>query len=340
MSTTPQKALITGVTSYIGAHIAQKLLQQGWSVRGTVRNQAKARWLHDTFKAGSRFETVEAVDIQKKDSFAEAVKGVDVVFHVASPFFFDIKDPYEDLIHPAINGTTALLAAVHENAPSVKRVVVTSSYAANMKPHPENPNYVYTEEEWNDDAFEQVKKEGKNVPGIIAYIASKNEAERAAWRFVEQNKPKFELAVINPVYVFGPAIHHVAKAEELNTSVALVYAFLNGSKPSLAPKGPHTNYVDVRDVAEAHIKAATLPEAAGQRFILSGGPFSDNLIAAAIKKAYPQFADRLPKEGWNEKEVAKTEIDNSKSRKVLGIDYISLDKSIADTVESIKQFVQ
>ncbi|KZT23559.1 NAD(P)-binding protein [Neolentinus lepideus HHB14362 ss-1] len=334
------KALITGVTSYIGAHIAQQLLQQGWYVRGTVRSQTKAQWLHDTFKAGSRFETVEVKDIQRKESFADSVKGVDYVFHVASPFFMNPKDPYEDLVHPAINGTNSLLSAVDEHGTSVRRVVITSSFAAMMQPHPENPDYVYTESDWNDAAFEQVKQLGKDVPGIIAYLASKNEAERAAWRFMDEKKPNFELSVINPVYVFGPAIHHVAKAEELNTSVAMIYVYLSGAKERLAPRGILSNFVDVRDVAEAHIKAATLPGAAGQRYILSAGVFSDLLIASAIKKTCPKYADKLPKEGWDLKETTRHEPDNTKSRNELGITYIPLEKSVADTVESIAQFIQ
>ncbi|TFK51100.1 NAD(P)-binding protein [Heliocybe sulcata] len=339
-ASTSQKALITGVTSYIGAHIAQQLLEKGWYVRGTVRAQAKAQWLHDTFKAGDRFETVEVKDIQKKESFAEAVKGVDYVFHVASPFFFGFKDPYEDLLHPAINGTVSLLSAVHEHGQGVKRVVVTSSFAAMMQPHPEDPNYLYTEADWNDSAIQSVEKEGKDVNGGTAYLASKNEAERSAWKFVEQNKPKFELSVINPVYVFGPAIHYVAKAEELNTSVAFVYSYVSGSKAKLEPRSPFSNFVDVRDVAQAHIQAALLPEAAGERFITSAGGFNDNAVASIIKKHFPQYADKLPKEGWNEKDLdPKSEADNSKSRKILGINYISLEKSIVDTIESVKQFI-
>ncbi|TFK45170.1 NAD(P)-binding protein, partial [Heliocybe sulcata] len=287
------------------------------------------------FKAGDRFETVEVKDVQKKELFTEAVKGVDYVFHVASPFFLTSTNPYEDLIHPAINGTLSLVSAVHEHGQGVKRVVVTSSLAAIAQPHPEDPNYIYTETDWNDAAMQTVEKEGKNANGRVAYQASKNEAERAAWRFAEQNKVKFELSVINPVLVFGPAIHHVAKAEDLNTSVAFLYNFVSGAKTTLNPKGPSMNYVDVRDVAHAHIQAAILPEAAGERFILSAGAFSDTLIASIIKKRLPQYADKLPKEGWNEKDLTpKTEADNSKSRKVLGIDYIPLEKSVVDTIES------
>src|SRR5687768_13201120 len=110
---------------------------------------------------------------------------MDGIAHVASPFHFDITDPYKDLINPAVRGTVSILEAAAA-ADSVKRVVVTSSFAAIF--HPADAGYKYTEDDWNDWAMDEVKEKGKDVSAAIVYRASKAEAERTAWTFVKEKK--------------------------------------------------------------------------------------------------------------------------------------------------------
>lgn len=332
--------LVTGTTGYIAAHAAQQLLEQGYKVRGTARdtNSDKAQHLKDLFKSyGTDFELVRAGDLEEKGVFDSAVKDVDGILHIASPFHFNAKDPYTDLINPAVNGTLSLLHSAKSHGNKVKHVVVTSSVAAIYGP-PKGDGYVYTERDWNDKAVEDIgaTKGSKDFNPMTAYRASKNAAERATWKFQKDEKPSFGISVINPSFVFGPAIHKIKDVESINTSVALLFKYFKNPE-TIAPAGPTQAYVDVRDVARAHIKAMQNPEAANKRFANSAGSFTWQHVVDILHERYP---DRKIASGGDGAGVRKTqyETDSSLSQKVLRIKYIDLKTSVIDTVESLKQF--
>ena len=151
-------------------------------------------------------------------AFDDYVKDVDAIEHTASPFHFKANDP-DELIVPAVHGTTRILESALAHGKNVKRVVVTSSCASVLTVQSE-PR-VYSEADWNDAAIAQVREEGAKAPNPMKYRASKTLAEKAAWEFVEKNKTQlaWDLVVLNPPYVFGPAIHEVGAPEALNESV-------------------------------------------------------------------------------------------------------------------------
>ncbi|KAJ3296464.1 methylglyoxal reductase (NADPH-dependent) gre2 [Borealophlyctis nickersoniae] len=332
-------ALVTGVTGYIAAHVADQLLAAGYKVRGTARSPTKAQYLLDLFKdkyGEGKFEIVTVEDLQKEGAFDEAVKDQSIIFHVASPFHASGQDPYADYINPAVNGTLSLLNAAHTHG-SPSRVVVTSSFAAMMHT-PKEKGHIYSEKDWNESSIQHVKEKGKDSNPLTSYLASKTEAEKAAWKFVEDKKPKFDLVCIHPVYVFGPTIHHIASKDDINTSVAMIFGYLTGNHPKpLGPRKMFENFVDVRDVATAHVKAATLPAASGKRFITSAGGFSSEKIAQIIAKRFPELKGKVPVVEGDVKEP-DTEADNTAAREVLGIKFRSLEESVVDTVESVKRF--
>lgn len=146
------------------------------------------------------------------------VKDVDAIEHTASPFHFKAGDP-DELIVPAVHGTTRVLESALAYGTSVKRVVVTSSCASVMQVQA-TPR-TFSEADWNDAAIAEVREKGRDAPQPAKYRASKTLAERAAWEFVEKNKGKigWDLVVMNPPYVFGPAIHEVGAPEALNESM-------------------------------------------------------------------------------------------------------------------------
>ncbi|ODQ50515.1 D-lactaldehyde dehydrogenase [Saitoella complicata NRRL Y-17804] len=323
--------LVTGVTGYIGAWTAEELLKKGYRVRGTSRSVEKADFLKQRWSQyGDKFEVVEVKDLVQDGAFDKAVAGVDGIMHIASPFHFNVQDPYKDLIDPAVKGTKSLLEAAHKHGDKVKRVIVTSSFAAMMEPH--DAGYEFTEEDWNHDSINHLDNP------MHAYLASKSEAEKAAWKFIETEKPKFELAVINPVYVFGPYIHQVKDAESINTSVGLVFNYLSGNATDVQVNQPTdpTFYVDVRDIAEAHIKAYEVKEAAGQRFICTGGPFTYQQIADVLRKEYPELKD-IPEGQPGKNYEVGVKASNERAKKVLGINFISLEQSIKDTAVDLKK---
>jgi nucleoside-diphosphate-sugar epimerase len=165
------------------------------------------------------------------------------VIHLASPFVLDSKDYEKDLFVPAVNGTVSILKAVKEYNQSVKRVVITSSFAAVLDfPTGRRPGYVYTEEDWNPMTTEEAKKTGP----AAAYLVSKTLAERAAYDFVNTEKPNFSITTLNPPMVYGPLLQDVESMSKLNTSSFDVYRLFNGSLKEV----PETTFwacIDVRD---------------------------------------------------------------------------------------------
>ena len=247
----PQLILLTGASGFVATHVLNSLLQHGYNVRGTVRSEAsasKVRKSHSHLLDGddSRLSFAIVQDVAKPGAFAEAVKGVDGVIHTASPFPMQVDNNERDLLDPAIKGTTEVLKAIQKDAPQVKRVVITSSFASIMDTMQGNrPGYTYSEKDWNPITYEQAK----SGDGTTAYCASKTFAEKAAWDFVKTEKPNFDLATICPPMVYGPLAHD-ASLDHLNTSSADIFRFMSGSQKEVGqttfPGKPHRQWRNLR----------------------------------------------------------------------------------------------
>jgi nucleoside-diphosphate-sugar epimerase len=269
--------LVTGASGFIGLHCVLQLLQQGYRVRGTVRSQARADEVREAMEAnaavdlGHRLEIVEA-DLTRDEGWADAVRGCTYVLHVASPFPNRAPEHEDELIKPAKEGTLRVLKAA-ANA-GVKRVVVTSSLAAVSGGHPVDNARVYTEDDWSI------------VERCPPYPKSKTLAERAAWDFVAslEGDAPMELSVINPGAVLGPVLNR-----HYSTSGEIVRKLMAKELPGTAKIG--FAWVDVRDVASAHIAAMTAPGAAGQRFCCA-------IEFSWIDEVADILARRFGPEGW------------------------------------------
>ncbi|KAJ3046283.1 methylglyoxal reductase (NADPH-dependent) gre2 [Rhizophlyctis rosea] len=335
----PAKILVTGVTGYIAAHVAEQLLELGFSVRGTVRNLAKAEFLKKRWaKYGDKIEFVIVADLVKKEGFDEAIQGVDGIAHVASPFHFKVEDAYVDLIDPAVKGTTSVLeSALSQGNHRIQRIVITSSFAAIFHPAQPPPGYKFTEADWNDWAIKEVEEKGpKQVDAAVAYRASKSEAEKTAWKFIKEKKPNFDVATINPTFVFGPAIHNIPSADSIPTSLQLLYKYI-ASDPkwkvtAVQPSTGFQAFVDVRDVAKAHVEALIRPEAGGERFLLSAANFSWQEVANTLRELYPErnVAVGEPAKIRNGDE---TIVQGEKATQQLGINYRQLKEVAKDSAD-------
>ncbi len=235
-------------------------------------------------------------------------------------------DPKKDLIDPAVIGTTGILKAIARSAPTVRRVVITSSFAAILDADKVGkPDTVFTEASWNPVTIDNIHESP-----ATAYRASKTLAERAAWDFVgdKKNGVKFDLVTVNPPLVFGPVVHYLAALDSINTSSERWAEILQGKwKEAVPPTGAVFNWVDVRDVATAHVKGGLeLPEAGGKRIFTSAGNTFNLQIANIVAKNFPELADKLPAQfGTDEGLDTRLNFDNSASKALLGIEWVSSD---------------
>ncbi|GLA02370.1 putative PKS/NRPS-like protein biosynthetic cluster [Aspergillus niger] len=334
MGSLAKKVLLTGGTGFIASHILTELLDAGYQVVVTVRTHDKGRQLLESLSnTGDKTASYVVVeDIAKDGAYDEAIQSIsdlDLVVHTASPYHFNYTDPKTDFLDPAIKGTAGLLASIKAYAPTVKRVVLTSSSATIVTPpnHPE----VYDETSYGSVTWEEAM-----VPQVT-YRASKIFAERAAFDFIEKDKPNFDLVTINPPLVFGPKPRHVTDLKALNTSNHIIRDTMLGKwKDGGAPIAIPFTWVDVRDVAFAHRQALELPEVSGQRFFTVAGHFSNKRIAEAIRATHPELADRLPPSDVpDDLPEGIYGFDNSKSRKVLGMTFRDLNTCVGDAVTSM-----
>ncbi|HSM94589.1 MAG TPA: aldehyde reductase [Rhizomicrobium sp.] len=330
--------LVTGGSGFVGAHCIVALLKAGHTARTTIRNLVREEEVRDMIREGGEEpgERVEffAADLESDDGWDDAVTDCEYVLHVASPFPSGPPMHEDDLIVPAREGALRVLGAARDAG--VKRVVLTSSFAAIGYGHPQL-NRPFDENDWTDPGS----------PQTTPYAKSKTLAERAAWDFVKREGGAMELAVVNPVGIFGPAL-----AADTSTSILIVQRLMNGEVPGM----PNLDFglVDVRDVADLHLLAMTSPAAKGERFLAVAGDFMGMAEIAKILKARMGAAARhvptrsLP--DWLVRIVGmfdpsvklisselgiKKNATNAKAKRLLGWSPRSNDEAIVATAQSL-----
>ncbi|KAI0776385.1 NAD-P-binding protein [Irpex lacteus] len=325
------KVLVSGANGYIAVWILQKLLDKGFTVRGTVRSEKSLPYLKQLFaKYGDKLEFVIVADITKDGAFDEAVKDVDAVLHTASPFHYNAVEP-KDIIDPAVLGTTSILDSVRKHAPQVKRVIILSSIAAVMDGALSVGPYRRSEKDWNTTSPANCETLGKDAHPGDKYLASKTLAERAAWEFVQKHKDelKFDLVALNPPFVTKP--------ENLNTSLFSLWTAVFTNQKSIEElTTPSGSWVDVRDIADALVLALQKEEAGGERIIVDAGSYSWQQWVHSAHKADPSIPNRVPDYDADNVDFPIT-FDNTKSKQILGITYIDRDTSTKDMVAQFKE---
>lgn len=332
--------LVTGGSGFIGAHCIAKLLADGYRVRTTVRSlsreaDVRAMLKNAGVKVGDALSFASA-DLMLDAGWKEAVAGCRYVLHLASPLPPNVPRHEDELIVPARAGALRVLRAAR-NA-GVERVVQTSSFAA-IGYGRETMDRPFTEADWTDP----------NAKGLTAYTKSKTLAERAAWDFMAREGGALELATVNPVAVFGPVL-----GPDYSASIQVVQKLMDGSMPG-CPRLT-LGVVDVRDVADLHLRAMTSAAANGERFLATGDGFmSVQEIAFVLKARMGEAAKRVSTRtvpDWLMRvgslfspvvrqivpELGKVKnASNEKPRRVLGWEPRSNEDAIVATAESLVQ---
>lgn len=334
---------VSGANGFIAQHIVDLLLKDDYKVIGSARSQEKAENLMKAFGNNPNLSMEIVPEISKLDAFdhvfQEHGKDIKIVLHTASPFCFDISDSERDLLIPAVNGVKGILNSIKKYAAdTVERVVLTSSYAAVFDMAKENDkSLTFNEESWNPATWESCQSDPINT-----YCGSKKFAEKAGWKFLEENKDvvKFELTAVNPVYVFGPQMFDRDVKKHLNTSCELVNSLMHLSPEDKIPE-LFGGYIDVRDVAKAHLVAFQKSETIGQRLIVSEGRFTMQDVLDILNEDFPVLKGKIPvgKEGSGATHnTLGATLDNKKSKELLGFKFRNLKETIDDTASQILKF--
>ncbi|KZW00979.1 ketoreductase [Exidia glandulosa HHB12029] len=333
MPSSPMRVLLTGASGFLAEHILEQLLKEGYFVRATVRSEDKRRAV-EKLHTGAMLEVVIVPDVSSPGVFANVVKSIDYVVHTASPFHLSATDMQAEMLDPAIKGTTEILEASAKEE-QVKRVVLTSSMAAviDTPSIPGPAGKVYSEKDWNSVSIEQAL-----AHPAFAYHGSKTFAERAAFDFMERTKPKFDIVILDMPFIYGP-MKNQQSLKSLNTSSAVVYSLISSTPSAGVPPTQVPLWVDVRDVARAHVLALKGgPEIGNKRFLIhADGTYTFGQVVDIVKKKFPHLAERLPTQsGAKVDGDGEYSSDNAKSKSELGLAYeYNLEHSITALVEDL-----
>lgn len=333
------RVLVTGASGFLAQHLILQLLAKGYLVRGTLRAMKRADEVRGVLAAfdprAKDIEFVEA-DLGADAGWAEAVKDCIYVQHIASPFPAVHPKDENELIRPAREGALRVLKAA--KAAGVKRVVMTSSMAAIAYGHGDQRAEISDETMWSNP----------DGPDNTPYTKSKTLAERAAWDYVNGEGKGLELATINPTGIMGPAL-----SADVSTSLEIPIRLMNGKTPGIPRIG--FSMVDVRDVAECHIKAMEIPEAAGERFLATEGFLWFHEAAEILRRKFPAYDSRIPKARIPDfvlklmamvqpiyrqtvTELGRTrKASNAKATRILGVRFRTAEEALVASAESLIQ---
>ena len=329
-----EKVLVTGATGYIGLHCVQQLLNQGYAVNGSVRSPERKE---EVFEALQKHNTptenlnLFTFNLTEDDGWDEGMEGCDYLLHVASPIA--LENHNEDFfVKPAVAGVKRAFKYAKKH--NVKKVVLTSSVAAIFDTLEEKTDY--DETDWSDP----------ENPSISHYAKSKTLAEKAAWDFVKNEDNPFELAVINPALVIGPSLS--GDLGESNKAIAMV---TTGKMPVAVPL--QFGYVDVRDVAAAHLLAMQNSNSNGERFALAEKDLWYKDVAKVLRDNGFDKAPTFNVPVWLAKILAnfskelkitlpylgrvRSVKNTSKAKDILGWNPRPAEQSIIDIAEQIKE---
>ena len=327
-----KKVLLTGISGYIAMHCAKELLEGDYQINATVRNLDKVEDIKNALSAMSldvnKIQFFQA-DLLSDENWEDAMADCEYVMHVASPYPLNQPKDENVLIKPAVEGTERVVSLAIKN--NVKKIVLTSSVVAVSVGHTKKE---YSEEDWSL----------ADKP-IAAYPKSKTLAEKKAWELINNANSDTKLTVINPSGVIGPSL-----TSEISSTQLIIAGLMNGRIPVNLPI--HIGYVDVRDVASAHIKALENPNSDGERIIVSNTELWHKDVSKILKDGGYKapwitvsvpiakfLANYVPALKGAKRFLGKDMVKNStKAEDILGISYIDIKKSILDDAKSLTEF--
>ncbi|KAJ5572520.1 hypothetical protein N7450_009504 [Penicillium hetheringtonii] len=322
--------LVTGATGFIGAHIVDALLTRGIRVRGATRSLEKANIMiqaRPQFSHLLEFVQVGDFETRTPEGLEAAVQGVDGIIHTASPFTYNTTNNEKELVIPAINGVAAILDAARKTS-SVRRVVITSSFASVLDVNRKGPPYfTYTGADWNPLTYEE--SIDPDTTAVVAYRGSKKYAELTAWNYIKEHKPSFDLVALCPPMTFGPVVHPVDNVGKLNESNAMLWRIASGANPLPVSRVPF--WIDVRDLAVAHVNALLSEDVSGRRYTPAAPQrFSYGIAAQIIANSFPSLCGKVTQE--DQVLDQSYGLDGETAARELSFDYHPFEETVKDLI--------
>ncbi|KAG0632968.1 hypothetical protein HOY80DRAFT_930612 [Tuber brumale] len=337
-TTTKPKVLLTGANGYVAAHVLKQLVEANYHVTGTVRSEEKAnlsRSFNPEYEGSVRF--IVLPDFTEQESWDRIFKETeyDYVVHTAAPLMSEENTDFDKhYLEPNVRGNLGILNAVSEFGRKVKHISITSSICALGVFDPAAgivTSKRFTARDWCLTT-EEMAREAKS--SFINYCVAKTSAEKVVWEYIKTKKLHFSVSVMLPGQIIGPCIQPITSLSKTNLSTDALYSLLNGTFNEIPPT-LFSEYIDVRDVARAHVQALTSPAAANQRIILSAPGYSTTVIVKIMKIHFPvELCGRLPADNGVQ-DKPPVDIDSEAGRGLLGGEYISLEESAVSTVRRL-----
>ncbi|CAJ2679785.1 unnamed protein product, partial [Trifolium pratense] len=309
---------VTGASGYIASWLVKFLLQRGYTVRATVRDLNNPNKVDHLLKLDGAKENLQLfkADLLEEGSFDSVIQGCHGVFHTASPAVFDVDDPQTELIDPTVKGALNVVKSCAKS-PYVKRLVFTSSIASAIyNGRPKTPEVVVDETWFSNQDFLWGKK--------MWLQYAKTSAEEVATKFLTENN--IDYVVMNPAVTIGPLLQ-----PELNGSSSLILDLINGSETF---KNATFGWINVKDVANAHIKAYEDASASG-RYCLAETVMHFSQLSNILRNMYPTL--QIPNKCADDKPFMQTFQISKEKAKTLGIEFIPLEVSLKEIIESFKE---
>lgn len=330
---------ISGANGFLAQYIIDGLLKQDYKVIGSVRNEAKAKKLMESFK-NSNLTTVIVPDISVIDAF-DAVfqkygKDIKYVIHTATPVAFESEDYTTAIINPMVTAAEGILYSIKKFAADyVSRFVYTSSIGA-MRPDFDN---AFNESAWNRVEINDI------VNPLMAYCYAKKIAEQKIWKFQEENinTIKFSVTTINPSIILGPQKFENDVKPVLNFSNQLINNIIHAKPDADSTINPFSDsFINVRDIATAHIQAIQMDALANERLILAGKTYSDQDVLDILNRGFPNLRGKIPVgtpgSGNLSLNDGANNIDDKHSRNLLKINYTPFRETVHSIADQVLKY--
>ncbi|KAK8175600.1 hypothetical protein IWX90DRAFT_497939 [Phyllosticta citrichinensis] len=335
--TASRTILVTGASGFVGAHVVNNLCNRGYKCKAAVRSESSAERVKKAHSAyASQLTTVVVPDIAVDGAFDDAVKDVHGIIHVANPVMRlspSISNNLDEQLNPCFKGATSILESAHKNNQEIKRIVCTSCIQATIPFAGTVPGgKVFTEEDWSNADWDEA---AESTDALKGFIAAKELAERAQHDFVEKNNASFNVTTLVPSSLLGPAINNIETMDHLSPSVQGVWYLIKNVMRSTGQVGvPY--FTDVRDLAEAHVKAMEAgSEGGNKRYLVVNGPATGDRAAYMIIKNFPQLKNKRLENTAARPAGELWKYDSSKSKKELGVPTRTLKACMVDMVSSL-----